>query len=94
MLYPHYKEKFCELLLFLLKLDILHLAELMGAGQFLKAVRLAGLGSAFSLRRKVTPRVDLSLFPFAMRESCDKIGVLFGAFALGGETAKRGSKER
>ena len=46
-MYPHYKEKFCELLLFLLKLDILHLAELMGAGQFLKAVRLAGLGSAF-----------------------------------------------
>ena len=49
--------------------------------------------AVFSLCRKVIPRVDLSLFPFAMRESCDKIGVLFGAFALGGETAKRGSKE-
>lgn len=94
MLYPHYKEKFCVLLLLLFKLDILHLAELMGAGQLLKAVRLAGLGSAFFVTPKSYTRIDLLLFPFAMRESCDKIGVLFGAFALGGETAKRGSKER
>ena len=54
--------------------------------------------SRFRLCFFVTPksytRIDLLLFPFAMRESCDKIGVLFGAFALGGETAKRGSKER
>ena len=72
----------------LFKLDILHLTELMGA------VRLAGLGAAFFVTPKSYTRLDLLLFPFAMRESCDKIGVLFGAFALGGETAKRGSKER
>ena len=50
--------------------------------------------AAFFVTPKSYTRIDLSLFPFAMRESCDKIGVLFGAFALGGETAKRGSKER
>jgi len=32
-MYPHYKEKFCVLLLLLFKLNILHLAELMGAEQ-------------------------------------------------------------
>lgn len=50
--------------------------------------------AAFFVTPKSYTRIDLLLFPFAMRESCDKIGVLFGAFALGGETAKRGSKER
>ena len=45
------------MLLLLFKLDILSLAELMGAGQFLKAVRLAGLGSAFFVMPKsYTPR--------------------------------------